>query len=270
MNETPRVVAILAVRNESLYIRTVIEHLIAEGLSCVVIDNQSDDDTVAICREYYPDHVLAIESIPYPGYYNWQAILARKDELRKSIAADWTIHHDADEIMHSNRAGESLVEAIARVNDEGYNAINFDEFVFIHENDLASYEGHNYYQDMHHYYYFQPRVKHPRLVRAYSKGVQGNIASSGGHKPSGNDIRIYPERMVLRHYVCLSKAHAISKYGKRIYSEEELKMGWHYNRVGVEADQYSAPAAGKLGVLGDDLRRLDYSQPYDKHYWQWV
>lgn len=269
MNENPRVVAILAVRNESLYIRTVIEHLIAEGVKCVVIDNQSDDDTVAICREYYPEHVLAIENIPYPGYYDWQTILARKDELRKSVEADWIIYHDADEIMHSNRPGETLVQAIVRVDSEGYNAINFDEFVFIHEDDAADYSGSNYYQSMHHYYYFQPAVDHPRLVRAYSKAVQGDIAWSGGHMPRGNDVRIYKERMVLRHYICLSKAHVVSKYAKRTYSEKELKMGWHRNRVGVQDDRYCAPAAGKLTALGDDLRALDYSNPYNEHYWHW-
>jgi len=269
MNNIPCIVAIIAVRNESLYINTVIEHLIAEGLKCVVIDNQSDDDTVERCRQYYPDHVIAIENIPYPGYYDWQTILARKDELRKSLKADWIIHHDADEIMHSNRPGETLAQAIIRVDNEGYNAINFDEFVFIHENDSVSYEGHNYYLDMHHYYYFQPAANKPRLVRAFSKAVQGDITRSAGHKPSGSNVRIHPEHLVLRHYICLSKNHAISKYVKRIYSTEELKMGWHLNRVDIGADRYGAPSAGKLTKLGDDLRVLDYSHPYEEHYWHW-
>ena len=268
MNDKPTVVAILAVRNESLYIRTCLEHLRAEGVQCVIIDNESDDDTVAICREFMPDHVLAIHTVPYPGYYDWRTILARKDELRRSVDADWIIHHDADEIMHSDRPNETLQEAIARVAAEGFNAINFDEFVFVHENDEVSYEGRNYFADMHYYYFFQPAVDHARLVRAYSKEVKGGIAWSGGHMPRG-EIKLYPAHMVLRHYVCLGKAHAVGKYLNRTYSEAELKMGWHRNRIGVRAKRYSAPPLHKLKKLGPDPRVLDKSTPYREHFWHW-
>ena len=51
MNSRFRVVAILAFRNESYYARTCIEHLIAEGIKCVVIDNESDNKTRSIYRE---------------------------------------------------------------------------------------------------------------------------------------------------------------------------------------------------------------------------
>ena len=264
-----RVVAILAFRNESHYARTCIEHLIAEGIKCVVIDNESDDGTLDICREYYPEHVIALDTVPYPGYYDWQAILKRKDLFRQSIDSDWFIHYDADEIMHSNRQGETLLEAIARVDEEGYNAIDFDEFVFVHENDEVDYAGQNYYEKMRYYYRFQPFAGRPRLVRAYSSSVSGGIACSGGHAPQGSDIRIYPEKMVLRHYICLGKAHAIKKYGYRNYAEEELRRGWHRNRVGVKHKRYSAPAERKLHRLGDDLRILDYGNPYSDHFWHW-
>lgn len=269
MNSRFRVVAILAFRNESYYARTCIEHLIAEGIKCVVIDNESDDNTLDICREYYPEHVIAIDSVPYPGYYDWQAILRRKDSFRQSIDSDWFIHHDADEIMHSNRPGETLLEAIARVDREGYNAIDFDEFVFVHENDSVDYEGQNYYEKMRYYYRFQPVTEHPRLVRAYSSSVRGEIAGSGGHVPREANIRIYPEKMVLRHYICLSKAHAIKKYGHRNYSEGELRKGWHRNRVGVKHERYRAPDQQKLHRLGDDMLALDYRNPYSEHFWHW-
>jgi len=264
-----RVVAILAFRNESCYVRTCIEHLIAEGIKCVVIDNESDDNTLDICHEYYPEHVIAIDSVPYPGYYDWQTILRRKDEFRQSIDADWFIHHDADEIMHSNRPGETLLEAVARVDEEGFNAIDFDEFVFVHENDAVDYVGQNYYEQMRYYYRYQPRGGHARLVRAYSSSVRGEIAAYGGHAPRGADIRIHPERMVLRHYVCLGKAHAIEKYGYRKYSEDELRRGWHGNRIGVKHARYSAPAERKLHRLGENPRNLDYSNPYSEHFWHW-
>jgi len=264
-----RVVAILAFRNESYYARICIEHLIAEGIKCVVIDNESDDNTLDICREYYPEHVIAIDSVPYPGYYDWKTILRRKDKFRQSIDSDWFIHHDADEIMHSSRPGETLLEAIARVDEEGYNAIDFDEFVFVHENDVVDYVGQNYYEKMRYYYRFDPAAGRPRLVRAYKSSVRGEIAGTGGHAPRGPNIRIYPERMVLRHYICLGKAHAIKKYGYRKYSEGELRKGWHRNRMNVQHKRYSAPALRKLHQLGDDLRRLDYSNPYSEHFWRW-
>jgi hypothetical protein len=66
MNSRFRVVAILAFRNESYFARTCIEHLIAEGIKCVVIDNESDNKTRSIYREDRLQHWRVCS--PAPAY----------------------------------------------------------------------------------------------------------------------------------------------------------------------------------------------------------
>jgi glycosyltransferase involved in cell wall biosynthesis len=55
------VVAVLAVRNEEVYLGNALRHLKANGIKFAVIDNQSDDDTQSIIQssEFSSDLVEA-------------------------------------------------------------------------------------------------------------------------------------------------------------------------------------------------------------------
>jgi hypothetical protein len=63
------------------------------------------------------------------------------------------IHHDADEILEYWRPGLTLRDTIQEADERGYNALNFDEFTFLHEPGL-DYQGKNYYTGILRYYFF--------------------------------------------------------------------------------------------------------------------
>ena len=52
-------------------------------------------------------------------------------EVVEALNSDWVVHVDADVIMHSYREGEGLREGLSRLDAEGWNVVNFDEFVFL-------------------------------------------------------------------------------------------------------------------------------------------
>jgi hypothetical protein len=148
---------VLAVRNELPYLRNNLRDLIANGIEFAIIDNDSSDGTEALVRcDPFAKGLVAYRHFPYLGEYNWEGRLRAKEELALELDADWVIHLDADEIVHSYNAGERLDAAIKRIDADGYDVIDFDEFVFLpiegdYNVDCVSY------QQLRHYYFFRPR-----------------------------------------------------------------------------------------------------------------
>jgi len=259
-----RIVALLSVRNEELYISRVIEHLFTQGIEICVIDNESTDATLGIAQKYLGRGVFRIETQPFEGYFNLVAQLSLKEQLSREINADWFIHHDADEIREAPAPFKSLYEGILKADEEGYNAINFDEFVFLPTTDDDSFEGTDYVAKMRYYYFFEPAKFH--RINAWKKtNLDFDLVSSGGHGVNFTDRKIYPENFILRHYVALSRAHAIAKYGsERIYSSEEMDTrGWHRARANANIEAIRFPSSGELHQVSDG--QWNKSRPCTQH-----
>jgi glycosyltransferase involved in cell wall biosynthesis len=260
-----RIVALLAVRNEELYIEQCLRHLISQGVEVCLIDNESSDRTREIAEAFAGRGVSQVEVFPYQGHMDWTGILKRKEELARTIDANWFIHHDADEIRQAPPPFESLHAGIAAADSEGYTAIDFDEFVFLPQNPQESYEGTDYVERMRHYYFFAPRTHH--RVNAWKKiGVDVDLCSSGGHQAKFDGRRISPLHFVLRHYIMLSAAHGARKYGReRVYSSFEAdELGWHWPRRFWGRAQLRLPSSDNLKIL-DRTGVFDRSEPQPAH-----
>ena len=115
-----RVVALLATYNEERFVAGCIEHLRRQGIETYPIDNESTDGTIEIAGGF---DLAGFETAPRSGVYAWRPLLERKEALAATLAADWFVHLDADEIRLSPRSGVTLAEAIAEVDALGYNAV---------------------------------------------------------------------------------------------------------------------------------------------------
>ena len=261
-----RIVALLAVRNEELYMERCLEHLYSQGIETYVIDNDSTDRTRQIVEQFLGRGVLGIETHHYPGYYDWVGLLRTKERLASEIDADWFIHHDADEIREALDPYRTLRQEIEAVDTKGYNAINFDEFVFLPESSAQRYEGRDYVKGMRHYFFFQPRPLN--RINAWKKsGLTIDLTETGGHQVKFPGRRLYPKSFILRHYICQSLAHAQNKYGaKRVYSQDEVeKRSWHRARMKYSGRGIRLPPRTALKFLPENGGPFDRSQPYIKH-----
>jgi glycosyltransferase involved in cell wall biosynthesis len=257
-----RVVALLGVRNEELYLERCIKHLISQGIDVCIIDNDSTDRTSEIARSFLGRGVIAVNRCPYPGYYDWRGILRHKETLSYDIDADWFIHHDGDEIREAPVRYRHLKEAMLDVDRKGFNAINFNEFVFVPTDNKESFEGKDYVKEMKYYYFFQPTAKH--RVNAWKKTKPINLVDSGGHSADFEDRRLFPEVFILRHYLALSRNHLIAKYVGRVFSPEELRDGWHKKRVGFTPDKIRFPDKEELHLYRED-GIWDTTSPWSSH-----
>ncbi|MFA5950049.1 MAG: glycosyltransferase family 2 protein [Hyphomicrobium sp.] len=242
-----RIVALLAVRNEQPYMERCLRHLHEQGIETCVIDNESTDATRSIAESFRDKGVFHIETFRYQGYYDWVGLLARKQELAAQIEADWFIHHDADEIRESPEMGQTLAEGIHAADADGFNAVNFDEFVFLPADADSSFEGRDYYAEMEYYYHFEPAPYH--RVNAWKRAESKvDLVTSGGHSATFEGRLISTKPFVLRHYIMLSRNHGVRKYVKeRTYAEDEVRQrGWHGWRPNFSEHRLNLPPADKL------------------------
>lgn len=261
-----RVVALLTVRNEELYLDRCLQHLISHGIEVCVIDNDSNDRTVEIARRYFGKGVCRIETIGFNGRFELERILENEERLAREINADWFMHHDADEIREPPKPYNSLLEAIIAVDKQGYNAINFDEFVFIPTLEQPDTVPSDYVAEMKYYYFIEPVLQ--RQIKLWKSGQQVDLKSSAGHRVKFPGRRIYPQPFILRHYIALSASHWCAKYENRKFSERELARGWHGTRFHLTKDAVRLLSCKDLIKVSPD-KTWDKSRPFRYHpYWK--
>lgn len=258
-----KIVALITIRNEELYLDRCLTHLYQEGIEACVIDNGSTDRSLEIAESFRGKNVIRIEHFPFHGSFELKLILQNEERLAGEIKADWFIHHDADEIRQAPAPFSTLAEGISEADKLGYNAINFDEFVFLPAVD-ESFVGKDYVAEMSHYYFFEPCQN--RRVNAWKKGsVPIDLAGSGGHQVEFEGRRIFSENFVMRHYIALSKDHIIAKYAGRVFSAAEIKeRGWHGARPSFSPDQLKLPEKKELKTVSTNSN-WDKSEPWKEH-----
>ena len=259
-----KIVALLAVRNEERYLRRCLEHLYEQGIETCVIDNESTDRTLEIAESFVNRGVIRIEHLPFTGVFELKSQLLCKERLAGEIAADWFIHCDADEIREAPKPYRTLREGIEAVDRRGYNAIDFDEFVFLPTSDDESFDGRDYVEAMRYYYYFEPDSPDRYRINAWKHHPKLDLHTLAGHKALFPGMRVSPDSFILRHYLVLSRAHAIEKYGRRNFSPSEMAISWHGDRASFRSDDFEFPAKERLKNL-DQAGEFDKSEPWKSH-----
>lgn len=259
-----RVVALLATYNERRFIAGCLEHLGEQGVETYLIDNGSSDDTVAIAERFRGRGLIDIEEYPRDGTYDWRGLLRRKEELAGRLEADWFIHLDADEVRLPPRGQGTLTEALAAVDRQESNAVNFVEFTFVPSREAPDHDHPDFRRTLRTYYPFQPSPLHQLKAWKASAAGRPDLASSGGHKVDFPGRRIHPESFPMKHYLFLSVPHAIEKYVQRRYDPDEVESGWHGWRAGLAAEDIRLPGEAELheARAGEGL---DPSKPRTAH-----
>ncbi len=278
-----RVVALLATFNEERFIRGCLDHLVGQGLGVYLIDNESTDRTVELAEEYRGRGLIGLETMPRDGVYRWTSILRRKEELAASLDAEWFVHLDADEIRVPPRRGITLAEAFSEIDEQGYNAVSFQEFTFIPTLEEPDHDHEDFQRTMRWYYPYKSGMPHGlkgwkrptaaprrRLTGLRRRAERAELAWSGGHRIRFRGMRMYPVSFPMRHYLFLSIPHAIEKYVERRFDEKELRSGWHQWRARITEGALKLPSQAELHRYVDDWT-LDPSNPRAEHYVaQWI
>ena len=251
-----RVVAILAAHNEERFIGGCISRFAAQGVETYLIDDGSKDATVEIARSHEGRGLIGLEQRSRTGVYSWHPILERKEELARELDADWFIHADPDEVRLPPPGHETLVDALAFAEECGANAVNFFEFTFVPTLEDPDHDHPNFMRSMLSYYPFLPWFPH-RLNAWKRQERPVDLATSGGHAVAFPGIRMHPVSFPMRHYLFLSRPHAVEKYVRKVYDPAEVKQGWHGSRAWVRPEEIRLPSRAELRYYrgGGELER---------------
>jgi glycosyltransferase involved in cell wall biosynthesis len=258
-----RIVAMLQVCNERRFIAGCIEHLNAQGVEVYLIDDGSTDETVAIAERYVGRGVIDILRLPGSGRFALREQCRRQERLADTLDADWLMHVDADEIRVSSQRGQSLAQALAEFDEAGFNAVNFLEFTFVPTREQPDHDHPDFQQTMRSYYPFLPFF--PARLNAW-KRQDGpvELTWSGGHKVRFDGLRMAPRSLFMRHYLFLSREHAVEKFVDRRFAEDEVADGWFGFRSRLRAEMIELPSATELRHHEAD-HLLDRSEPRRRH-----
>jgi glycosyltransferase involved in cell wall biosynthesis len=260
-----RVIAIIAAYNEERFIAGCLEHLFAHGVEAYLIDNSSTDRTVEIARGYLGRGLLDIETFPRSeGVYRWREILERKEELARTLDADWFMHVDPDEMHLPPRADQTLAEAFAEVEEAGCNVVDFQEFVFVPTRQSPDHDHPNYQETMRWYYPFTPSPGPRRMSAWQQQSGPIGLGNHGGHKLNWPGMKLYPEKFPMKHYLFLNARHILHKYGNRKFEKAEIERGWHGWRMRLEEESIVLPSQDELKTYTSG-EELDPSNPRKQH-----
>ena len=263
-----RVIALVSSYNEGDVISPVIEHLVNNGVDVYLLDNRSTDDTVEQASRWLGKGLLEIEVFPRDGdqqygsaagRYDWTAILRRKEELARTLEADWFIHYDADEIRESPWGGVTLKDAIRFVDALDYNCIDFRIFEFppVDNGFRAGMNPASYFT------YCRDAKQFDQLQLKAWKARSGpvSLVHYGGHDVEFEGRRVFPIQFLLRHYPIRSQSHGQRKVfeeRKKRFAAEERAKTWHqqYDHIKDESHSFLADPE-TLKPFDLDRARLD-------------
>lgn len=261
----PDVLAILSVHDEARFIRPQLEHLASQGVETFVLCDRSPEPVLEVIESFRGRGVIGSRLYPPRDFYDWEGILREKQTIAASHAHDWILIGDVDEFRMSEKPGETLGETVARVDADGYNAINFAEYVFVPTREHPDHDHPDFLRSMQAYYAFMPHPQHRRTL--FKKTGQAfEFVHTGGHRVDFAGLRVYPENLPMRHYLYLSLAHFEEKYHARIHSQRETERGWHGWRAAGTRARVSLPAEAELKMYDPGAPwDLDAAHPRTEH-----
>jgi glycosyltransferase involved in cell wall biosynthesis len=259
--------AVICIRNEAVHVRRCLSDFIRSGIEVHLIDNGSTDGSIEIAKDFLGRGLIGIEHLPWTGDFSLSDQLRAKERVIAKASHDWIIHADADEWLCSPVDGQSLLDGIVEADAEGCTAVNFHEIVFVPLSG-EDFDAEDYSSRMSNYYFFQPN--YPRLNRAWNRRANLTNARAGGHKLSGDGLKLFGRDFILRHYIALSEEQARKKYLGRRFSDEDLRKGWHGNRATITQDKLRMKRIpGLKHTANPGSNQFDLSTPLRTHFWEW-
>jgi hypothetical protein len=238
-----RPLAIIATHNDFDIAPQVVRKLLSDGIGVHIVDNWSSDGTYEALAGLGLEGIERFAASGASRYFQLVAILRRKEEIAAAFPGRWIINQDSDEIRCSPWPGIGLREGIGRVDDAGFNAIDFNVLNFRPMDDRFR-AGDD--PEMH-FRHFEGE-KHIDQVQVWRQPRERvSLAEYGGHKVLFDGRRIFPERFVLKHYSFRHPAQAQRKVLDRLsrFDPGERARGWH-----VHYDKY----ADKRDFIWDPVR----------------
>lgn len=239
-----KVQAFMYTYNEADIIRWSVQHAVDQGLRVHVTDNWSTDGTFELVTAMAAtEPKITVSRWPESGptaEVSWHEMLTRVEQLALNSGADWCMHYDADEIRRSGRPGERLFDAVKRLSQQGFSAIDHRVEVY------APRDGYDGAQNPEEYLSELIPNEHMDQKNGQVKcwqqrrGRRVSLAAGAGHRVDFPGIKIATEQLVLKHYPLRSPEQQARKLAERRerWAASDRARAWHVQYDGIDG-QYT-------------------------------
>jgi glycosyltransferase involved in cell wall biosynthesis len=260
-----RILAVMTAYNEADIIGPSIDGLLGAGLAVHVIDNWSTDGTFEIAEHYRGADGFELERFPDAPTptYDWAPLLRRVETIGTVARVDWGIHNDADERRTGPWPGVPIRDAIWRVQQSGFNAIDHTRLDYRPIDDGFK-PGADFVAYFRHFEFgTTPDLR--RLVKAWrNTGQPVDLAGTAGHEASFPGRRLFPYRFLLHHYPVRSQAHGerkVLRERQARWNASERAKGWHVHYDAIDAGHTFVRPAGELIEYVEGRTERDFVVP---------
>lgn len=244
-----KVMAIIHCYNEKDIIKTTIEYLLKQELDIYVVDNWSNDGTyeeVETLKNNYSDRIF-LERFPEDKWAEKNGLferLQRTEEICKEKIYDWYIHYDADEMRITPWENITLREMIYHADRNGFNII---------ENTVIDFKLTNFYDEnifmKDSYFDFGHKQTHFQQFKTWKRDDNVRIKESGGHIAKIVQPKIYPFKILNRHYPFRS----IEQAERKIFVDRRPKLEKVYKEKRWHGHYFSYKEKSDLISKKEDL-----------------
>ena len=259
-------VGMMPVYNEEDIIKETIEHTLAQGISLVVLDNGSTDNTFEICKKFEKKGLIKLDRFLTKNFdRNFSSVLRALYDLVLFERPDWIVKIDADEFLESGIKGMTLKDRIIQADTEGYNLIQFDFFSFI-TSDKDNEEANSIKEKLC-YYTWEMDFKYSAWK--YFPGINVEFTPHYPVFPEEIRYKIYPKKFAIRHYPFRNKEQFIKKVNAKTrgidYSKTKGRLT-KYTRKLTESGFYGNVDHNHLTKYSED-GKWNYKRTY---YMPWA
>ncbi len=240
------VLAVVTTYNEVDIVDGLLDRLLTGGLRVHVVDNWSTDGTAQAVADRARQSLGRLTHERFPAahpspYFELETLLRRVEQVADGSGAAWIVHHDADEIRQAPWPGVGLRDALYALDRWGFTVADHTVANFVATDDrwLAGGDlpGHFGHLEL------GEAAGHFLQEKAWRRPADGHVemASSGGHLAVHPDKRVFPYKLLTRHYPIRSTAHGQRKLladRRARFSPAERRRGWHthYDLLGERPD----------------------------------
>lgn len=232
-----KICAFMSVYNEEDIIEETISKLIENGIEVFILDNGCTDNTISKIQKYVGKgivdiyHYITLED--GKKVFKLYDILNEFEKISKILPHDWFMISDADEIKYSPWHDSTLNDGIARVDNMGFNLIQFKLFDFRPTEPNINHD--EFEKNMP--YYSMPEFSSIIQMKCWKRSEYIDLKTYGGHIISVPNPRLFPVKFINKHYPIRSSEHGVQKLLRdRLdrYSPIELKQGWHTHYSNID------------------------------------
>lgn len=260
-----KLVLTLLVRNEEDIIRENILYHFSMGVDEIIVtDNNSEDNTLEILREFEKKGNLKIIIEKEDDYSQWKWVTRMARMAIEDLKADWVIHSDADEFWWPEKG--NLKGVLTDIPSE-FPVVSVPRFDFIPrpESDGPMFER-MVYKDL------MPvnHIGKPLPPKVCHRAIPGVVVGQGNHKltePAGLPVFRSPDLEILhfpmRSYEQFRKKIAFggAAYERNTNLSKNVAMGWRIlyeeYKKGLLPDYYNSKVLTNM-LLEEDIKRGRY------------